>query len=73
MFVTGMFFTDVMAQIECCIDKWTTGTHLDIFFTVHDYHGGYESHLKCLQDFDKAMKEYGMLKGICMRIYEDGQ
>ena len=72
MFVTGMFVIDVTAQIECCIDKWMTGMRLVIFFTVHDYCSRYESHLKCLQDFDKAMKEYGMLKGICARIYEDG-
>ena len=42
-------------------------------FTVHDYRGAYESHLKCLQDFDEAMKEFGVLKGICARIYEDGR
>ena len=54
-----MFVVDVTAQIECCIDKWMTGTCSDIFFTVHDYCGRYESHLKCLQDFDKATKEYG--------------
>ncbi|KIM50121.1 hypothetical protein SCLCIDRAFT_146273, partial [Scleroderma citrinum Foug A] len=59
--------------IECCVDEWATGTHTDIPFTVHDYHGRYESHLKCLQDFDEAMKEFSMLKGICDRIYEDGQ
>ena len=46
---------------------------MDTAFTVHDYCTAYESHLKCLQDFDKAMKEYGMLKGICARIYEDGR
>jgi len=43
----------------------------DTAFTVHDYHTAYESHLKCLQDFDEATKEYGVLKGICARIYED--
>ncbi|KIM66112.1 hypothetical protein SCLCIDRAFT_71152, partial [Scleroderma citrinum Foug A] len=43
----------VLTVIECCIDEWTTGTHMDIPFTVHDYRVGYESHLKCLQDFDK--------------------
>ncbi|KIM66098.1 hypothetical protein SCLCIDRAFT_111670, partial [Scleroderma citrinum Foug A] len=63
----------VLSAIECCIDEWMTGTRLDIFFTVHDYCGRYESHLKCLQDFDEATKEYGMLKGICARIYEDRQ
>ena len=40
---------------------------------VHDYHGVYDSHLKCLQDFDEATKEFGVLKGICAKIYEDGQ
>ncbi|KIM66673.1 hypothetical protein SCLCIDRAFT_109875, partial [Scleroderma citrinum Foug A] len=61
------------ASIECCVDEWTTGTCMDIPFTVHDYCGGYESHLKCLQDFDEAMKEFGVFKSICAQIYEDGQ
>jgi len=50
-----------------------TGTQTDVAFTVHDYHVGYDSHFKCLQDFDEATKEYGVLKCICARIYEDGQ
>jgi len=45
----------------------------DIAFTVHDYHMIYASHLKCLQDFDEVMKEFGVLKGICAKIYKDGQ
>ena len=64
--------TDVTSQIECCIDKWMTGTRTDMSFMVHDYHGGYDSHLKCLQDFDEVTKEFGVLKGICAKIYEDG-
>jgi len=50
-----------------------TGTHTDISFMVQDYRTGYESHLKCLQNFDEAAKEFGVLKGICARIYEDGR
>jgi len=46
---------------------------MDIAFTVHDYHVIYALHLKCLQDFDEAMKEFGVLKGICAKIYEDRQ
>jgi len=49
------------------------GTRMDIPFTVQDYHAGYDLHLKCLQEFDEAMKEFGVLKGICARIAEDGQ
>ena len=52
------------------MDDWHT--HTDVPFTVHDYHGRYEFHLKCLQDFNKAMKEFGVLKGICAQIYKDG-
>ena len=50
-----------------------TGTQMDIPFTVQDYRSGYDSHLKCLQEFDEAMKEFGVLKGICARIAEDGR
>ena len=40
---------------------------------IQDYCARYDSHLKCLQDFDKATKEFGVLKGICARISEDGR
>ena len=49
-----------------------SGMWMDIAFTVHDYHRIYDSHLKCLQDFDEATKEFGILKGICAKIYKDG-
>ena len=49
-----------------------TGTQMDIPFTVQNYHSGYDSHLKCLQEFDEVTKEFGVLKGICARIAEDG-
>ncbi|KIM62578.1 hypothetical protein SCLCIDRAFT_1175667, partial [Scleroderma citrinum Foug A] len=62
----------ILTAIECCIDEWTTGMWMDIAFMVHDYRGVYDSHLKCLQDFDEATKEFGVLKGICAKIYEDG-
>ena len=49
-----------------------TGTRTDIPFTINDYHARYDCHLQCLQDFDKATKEFSMLKGICAKVYEDG-
>jgi len=48
------------------------GTWMDMPFMVQDYHIGYDSHLKCLQEFDEATKEFGVLNGICARIAEDG-
>ncbi|KIM54882.1 hypothetical protein SCLCIDRAFT_35172, partial [Scleroderma citrinum Foug A] len=51
----------VLTAIECCIDEWMTGMQTDIPFTIQDYCAGYDSHLKCLQDFDKATKEFGVL------------
>ena len=50
-----------------------TGTCTDLAFMVQDYHVTYGAHLKCLQDFDETMKEFGVLKGICAKIYEEGQ
>jgi len=57
---------------DCKAFEWTTGMWTDIAFTVHDYHVIYASHLKCLQDFDEATKEFSVLKGICAKIYKDG-
>ncbi|KAI6035765.1 hypothetical protein EDC04DRAFT_2571398, partial [Pisolithus marmoratus] len=60
----------VLAAIKCCIDEWVMGTCMDIAFTIQEYHGTYESHLKCLCAFEDAMKLYNILPGICTRLYE---
>ncbi|KAI6034796.1 hypothetical protein EDC04DRAFT_3034099 [Pisolithus marmoratus] len=60
----------VLAAIKCCIDKWVTGTQMDIPFTIQEYHGTYKSHLKCLHVFEDATKLYNVLPRICMRLYE---
>ncbi|KIK25342.1 hypothetical protein PISMIDRAFT_97028 [Pisolithus microcarpus 441] len=63
----------VLTAIECCIDEWMTGTRTDIPFTIQEYRGAYESHLKCLQAFEEATKTYAVLPAICMRLYEVGR
>ncbi|KAI6102422.1 hypothetical protein EDD16DRAFT_1479414, partial [Pisolithus croceorrhizus] len=60
----------VLAVIECCIDEWMTGTQMDIPFTIQEYCGAYESHLKCLQAFEDATKTYNILPAICSKLYE---
>ncbi|KAI5999518.1 hypothetical protein EDD15DRAFT_2362759 [Pisolithus albus] len=63
----------VLTAIECCIDEWATGTRMDIAFTIQEYRGMFESHLSCLQEFEEAMKEFGVLPGICKKLYEAGR
>ncbi|KAI6126587.1 hypothetical protein F5141DRAFT_997432, partial [Pisolithus sp. B1] len=60
----------VLTAIKCCIDEWMMGTWMDIPFTIQEYCGTYESHLKCLQAFKDTTKTYNVLPGICMRLYE---
>ncbi|KAI6023060.1 hypothetical protein PISMIDRAFT_105996, partial [Pisolithus microcarpus 441] len=60
----------VLTSIECCIDEWVTGTCMDVAFTIQEYHGMFESHLNCLREFKEATKQYGVLSGICNKIYE---
>ncbi|KAI5986585.1 hypothetical protein EDC04DRAFT_2581754 [Pisolithus marmoratus] len=62
----------VLVAIECCIDEWVTGTQTDIPFTIQEYHGVYESHLKCLCACEDAMKLYNALPSICTRLYDVG-
>ncbi|KIK16981.1 hypothetical protein PISMIDRAFT_112329 [Pisolithus microcarpus 441] len=38
----------ILSAIECCIDEWMMGMWMDIPFTIQEYHGAYELHLKCL-------------------------
>ncbi|KAI5994821.1 hypothetical protein EDD15DRAFT_2119815, partial [Pisolithus albus] len=63
----------VLTAIECCIDKWMPGTRTDIPFTIQEYHGAYESHLKCLEAFEDATKMYNVLPAICSKLYEVGR
>ncbi|KAI6020919.1 hypothetical protein BKA83DRAFT_19519 [Pisolithus microcarpus] len=63
----------VLMVIECCIDEWMTGMRTDIPFTIQEYRGTYESHLKCLHAFEDAMKDYDVLPAICTRLYEAGR
>ncbi|KAI5980544.1 hypothetical protein EDD15DRAFT_2121324, partial [Pisolithus albus] len=51
----------VLTAIECCIDEWATGKRGDIPFTTQEYRPVYEAYLKCLQDFDYATKDVGVL------------
>ncbi|KAI6166686.1 hypothetical protein EDD17DRAFT_1855258 [Pisolithus thermaeus] len=62
----------VLTAIECCIDEWTMGIQVDIPFTIQEYRGTYDSHLKCLQAFEEATKTHNVLPAICMRLYEVG-
>ncbi|KAI6017983.1 hypothetical protein BKA83DRAFT_4058549 [Pisolithus microcarpus] len=63
----------VLTAIECCIDEWMTGTRTDIPFTIQEYRGAYELHLKCLQVFEDATKTYNVLPAICTKLYEVGR
>ncbi|KIK10400.1 hypothetical protein PISMIDRAFT_124438 [Pisolithus microcarpus 441] len=69
----ALALTDIMAQIECCIDEWVTGTCMDVAFTIQEYRGMFESHLNCLREFEEATKQYRVLSGICNKIYEAGR
>ncbi|KAI6021361.1 hypothetical protein PISMIDRAFT_92562 [Pisolithus microcarpus 441] len=62
----------VLTAIECCIDEWATGTWMDIAFTIQEYQGIFELHLNCLWEFKEATKEFGVLPGICKKMYEVG-
>ncbi|KAI5985846.1 hypothetical protein EDD15DRAFT_2116152, partial [Pisolithus albus] len=54
----------VLTAIECCIDEWAMGKRGDISFTTQEYRSVYEAYLKCLQDFDDATKDVGVLQAI---------
>ncbi|KAI5993869.1 hypothetical protein EDD15DRAFT_2366950 [Pisolithus albus] len=60
----------VLTAIECCIDEWATGTRMDIAFTIQEYRNVFESHLNCLREFEDATKEFGVLPGICKKMYK---
>ncbi|SJK99346.1 uncharacterized protein ARMOST_02639 [Armillaria ostoyae] len=51
----------VFTVIECCLDEWQTGQHVDVQFTAASYKEKYNGHLKTLQDFDQRTKEVGII------------
>ncbi|KAK0434700.1 hypothetical protein EV421DRAFT_1892684 [Armillaria borealis] len=51
----------VFTVIECCLDEWKTGQHVDVPFSAASYTEKYDSHLKSLCDFDRRTKDIGIV------------
>ncbi|KAI6110400.1 hypothetical protein EDD16DRAFT_1522189 [Pisolithus croceorrhizus] len=62
----------VHSSVHSKQDEWTMGIQVDIPFTIQEYCGTYDLHLKCLQVFEEATKTHNVLPAICMRLYEVG-
>ena len=58
--------------MECGIDEWGTGIKTDVAFTAADYRTVFDSHLRCLRDFQEATKKYELLDKICTKLYNIG-
>ncbi|KZP12918.1 hypothetical protein FIBSPDRAFT_897797 [Athelia psychrophila] len=58
--------------IECCIDKWASGTWSPIKFTVNDYESLYHLHVANLNEFEDYMKEFIMLPKMIRVLHNNG-
>lgn len=63
----------ILFQIECCIDKWASGTWSPIKFTVNDYESLYHLHVANLNEFEDYMKEFIMLPKMIRVLHNNGQ
>ncbi|PBK87910.1 hypothetical protein ARMGADRAFT_938188, partial [Armillaria gallica] len=58
----------VFMVIECCLDEWQTGQHVNIQFTAASYKEKYNGHLKTLQNFDQRTEEVGIIPKLCQNL-----
>jgi hypothetical protein len=61
-----------VAQIECCIDEWSTGVETLKKFTVDEYQDILEEHLNNLMVFDKNTKDQGLLPKLLSHLHNNG-
>ena len=62
-------------KIECNIDKWATGTRVDIHFTEEAYKPVFEEHLQVFNEFADYCREHGcpeLVQRLLERIYDHG-
>ena len=55
-------------QIENNLNEWVTGEHISIAFSQTAYEQKYLTHLKCLRDFDKRMKDSNIVPQIMKHL-----
>ncbi|KAK0492159.1 hypothetical protein EDD18DRAFT_1358223 [Armillaria luteobubalina] len=63
----------VFTVIECCLDEWQTRQHVDVQFTAAGYKNKYEEHLKILQEYDKQMKDAGIIPKLHQSLAKQAQ
>ncbi|KAJ7711455.1 hypothetical protein B0H16DRAFT_1480359 [Mycena metata] len=67
-------FALVLTAIECAIGEWATRIKTEIPFTSADYRSVYQEHLRCLNDFEKHIKDRADILGnILTRIHNIGR
>jgi len=61
------------SQIECCIDKFGTGSKIDIPFTVEAYKDIFGEHLQILGKFEEHTKEHKILPKLLQCLHDNGR
>ena len=59
--------------MKCSINEWASGIKVDIPFSAAEYRSVYQSHLKCLVDFDAHTKKHDILAKMCAKMYNVGR
>jgi hypothetical protein len=59
---------DSLMQVECVIDEWQTGKHVDVPFSVAGYHSKYDAHIKTLNEFNNHTKEANIVPRLCQQL-----
>ncbi|KAJ7592321.1 hypothetical protein C8J56DRAFT_781103 [Mycena floridula] len=62
-----------LTTIECCLDEWQSGEHVNVHFTANIYQEKYEAHLKTLKAFHARTKDANIIPKMCTRLLKNAR
>ncbi|KAJ7588278.1 hypothetical protein C8J56DRAFT_941262 [Mycena floridula] len=62
-----------LTTIECCLDEWQSGEHVNVQFTANVYQEKYEAHLKTLKAFHARTKDANIIPKMCVRLLKNAR
>ncbi|KAF5328972.1 hypothetical protein D9611_013502 [Ephemerocybe angulata] len=58
----------VLTAIECVLDEWVSGEHVEVQFSANSYHAKYDQHIATLEAFDENTAEDRILPRLLEHI-----
>ncbi|KAG6850199.1 hypothetical protein C0991_010683, partial [Blastosporella zonata] len=55
----------IATVIECCLDEWQSGKHVDVPFAAAQYHNKFNVHMKTLLSFKAKTQDADIIPRLC--------